>query len=319
MSYHHLTLNERKKLSLLWREKESIRQIAKVLKRSPSTICRELKRNISHDRDRLVYRPVSANRKYQRRKRQERKGKYQNVRLCEYVQEKLLLTWSPEQVSNRVRQDYPAEPLMRISHTTIYRWLHKERFAQSASIHLRHEGRQHGERRGKLLGIRTLKQRGREIWRRERIGDWELDTIISSSKESQAGILTMCDRKSRFCILVLLERCHSQSHVFRVLSSVVSSFPCHSFTADQGTEFRCYAKVENELGLPMYFCSPSSPWQKGSVENLNGLVREFFPKGTNFVDVSSKQVAHAMFLLNNRPRKCLNWLTPPEAIAAASF
>lgn len=319
MNYHHLTLDERKKLYHMWKKKESIRQMASVLERSPSTISRELKRNISRDRYSFVYRPITAHKKYQGRRQQERDGKYRDTELCGYVQNKLLMTWSPEQVSKRLRLDYPENLHMRISHATIYRWLHMSRLTQAASIHLRHQGHKHGEHRGRFLGIRTLKQRGREIWRRERIGDWELDTIVSSSKESHAGLLTMCDRKSRFCILALLERSHSHNHVFRVLSSIVHSYPCRSFTADQGSEFHCYSRVEEELGLPMYFCSPSSPWQKGTVENLNGLVREFFPKGTNFIDVSTEQVAHAMDLLNNRPRKCLNWLTPAEVMAAASL
>lgn len=319
MSYHHLTLEERKKLSRMWREKESIRRMAAALGRSPGTISRELKRNISREARCLLYRPVNAQRMYQARKHRPKDGKYQDTVLCEYVQQKLRLTWSPEQVSGRIRLDYPGDPRMRVSHTTIYRWLHKNQLAQAAMIHLRHEGHRHGERRGTFLGIRTLRQRGREIWRRERVGDWELDTIVSGGRESRAGLLTMCDRKSRVCVLALLERCHSHSHVFRVLSSVAQSLPCRSFTADQGSEFHCFTRVEKELGLPMYFCSPSSPWQKGSVENLNGLVREFFPKGTDFVHVAPEQVARAMFLLNNRPRKCLNWLTPAESLASASF
>lgn len=317
MSYHHLTLEERKKLSRMLRNKETIRHIAEALGRSPGTVSRELKRNITRYSYGMRYRPVNAQKKYQVRKHEPRDGKYLDEMLREYVQEKLLLTWSPEQVSGRIRLDYPEDLHMRVSHTTVYRWLHKGQLAQSAAIHLRHEGHCHGEHRGKFLGIRTLRQRGREIWRRERVGDWELDTIVSSSKESRAGLLTMCDRKSRFCILSHLERSHSHSHVFRVLSNVVQSFPCRSFTADQGSEFHCYPKVENELGLPMYFCSPSSPWQKGSVKNLNGLVREFFPKGTNFVNIAHEQVVRAMFLLNNRPRKCLNWLTPAEVLSAS--
>lgn len=319
MSYHHLTLEERKKLSHMWRAKESVRKMATALGRSPSTISRELKRNISRGNRCYVYRPIIAHKNYRRRKEQQREGKYLDPLLVNYVQEKLLLTWSPEQVSGRIRLDYPKNLRMRISHTTIYRWLHKNQIAQASFVHLRHEGHRHGEHRGKFLGIRMLKQRSRDIWRRKRIGDWELDTIVSSSKESLAGILTMCDRKSRFCILSLLERSHSAEHVFRVLSNVVTNYPCCSFTADQGNEFRCYPKVEKELGLNMYFCNPSSPWQKGSVENLNGLVREFFPKGTNFVDISKEQVAQAMFLLNNRPRKCLNWQTPAEFLTAASL
>lgn len=317
LSYHHLSLSERKKLRIYWKETKSIREVARRLGRSPSTISRELKRNITRDkRFCAIYRPVNAQKKYMARIHKPKGGKYDNEKLTSYVQCKLLLTWSPEQVAGRIALDYQDDASMRVSHTTIYRWLHKGQVSQAAQIRLRHAGHRHGEHRGKYLGIRTLKQRGREIQRRSRIGDWELDTIVSSARESRAGILSMVDRKSRFCVLTLLERCHSNKHVFRALASIVQQYPCKSFTADQGSEFGCYRRVEEELQIPMYFCRPSSPWQKGSVENLNGLIREMFPKGTNFVDVTPEEVSHAMSLLNNRPRKCLSWHTPAEVFFA---
>lgn len=314
MSYHHLTLEERKKLWKLWQKKYGVREIARILGRNASTISRELKRNMSWNKQYPVYRPITAHKKYIERKSQPRSGKFENKVLCEYVQSKLLLTWSPEQVAGRLPLDHPDNPEMRISHTTIYRWLRQERLEQAAQIRLRHEGHRHGETRGKgkFSGIRTLRQRGREIQRRTRIGDWELDTILSAAHSSTAGLLTLCDRKSRYCVITLLQRCQSNRHVFRALASIAQRYPCHSFTADQGTEFACFPRVEKELGIPMYFCSPSSPWQKGSVENLNGLIRESFPRGTNFAEVSEEDVQHVMFLLNNRPRKCLNWRTPAE-------
>lgn len=315
MSYHHLTLLERKALSKMKKEKKSLREISRILARSPSSISREVKRNLSHSGRHVEYRPVIAQKQYQRRKHAPRGGLWGDNQLSAYVQEKLLETWSPEQVSHRLPLDYPDCPEMRVAHSTIYRWLHQHLLSQAAALQLRHANHKHGEHRGKFLGIRLLKERGKEIWRRERCGDWELDTIVSSSHESHAGLLTMCDRKSRFCVIVLLERCQSNKHVFQALAAVVQQVPCLSFSTDQGTEFGCYRKVEEELGIPMFFCRPASPWQKGSVENLNGLIRQFFPKGTNFVDVSPASVHTAMTILNNRPRKCLAWATPAECIA----
>lgn len=213
MSYHHLTLEERKKLARMWKAKASIREIGRALGRSASTISREIKRNISRGNRHVLYRPVNAQKKYQARKCVARPGKYEDMLLVSYVQEKLLETWSPEQVAGRMPLDYPDAPSMRVSHSTIYHWLHQGKLGQAA-LCLRHAGHRHGEHRGRFLGIRTLRQRGKEIWRRERIGDREMDTIISSDRASHAGLLTMCDRKSRYCIAVLLERCHSNKHVF---------------------------------------------------------------------------------------------------------
>lgn len=319
MSYQHLTLEEREKLSFLLNSCYGIRAIARELGRSPSTVCRESKRNATMQKDHIKrYESYEANELYQFRLHRQKEGKSKDVELTEYVCRKLLQTWSPEQVAGRIRLDYPGNQHMHISHSTIYRWLRLGRLEQAAAVTLRHKGRRRGRHKSHFPGIKLLKKRCIEAYRRQRIGDWELDTIVSANY-SHSGLLTMCDRKSRYCMLFLLRNTKSNYQVFKVLAAVSETMPCLTFTADQGVEFHCYEQVENELSIPFYFCSPHSPWQKGSVENLNSLVREFFPKGTDFSDVGKDEVNYAMSVLNNRPRKCLGWATPSEVLDNTSF
>ena len=319
MSYHHLTLEEREKLSLLMKNCCGIRTIAKELGRSPSTICRELKRNaFTQEGHCRTYRFLSADELYHARIHRKRGGKYGNVMLSDYVRTHLMQTWSPEQVAGRIRLDYPNDRQMRVSHATIYRWLRLGLVEQAAAVTLRHKGRRRGRHHSHFPGIKLLKKRCLEAYRRQRIGDWELDTIVSANY-SHAGLLSMCDRKSRYCMLFLLRNAKSNYAVYKVLAAVSETMPCLTFTADQGVEFQCYRRVEAELDIPFYFCSPHSPWQKGSVENLNSLVREFFPKGTDFSDVSEEEVINAMSVLNNRPRKCLGWATPAEVLDTSTY
>lgn len=306
----------------MWKEHASIRKIANETGRSASTISRELMRNMSFNkcgRYAPIYRPVNADKKYQFRIHKSRTGKYDRPELTDYVRSRLLRTWSPEQIAGRIQLDYPKNRCMRVSHSTIYRWLHRDLLSQAASIKLRHAGHKHGEKRGTFVGARTIKQRCKEAYRRKRLGDWELDTVVSSSKQDKTGLLSMCDRKSRYCVIALLHRVRSNKVIYQALASVSEKMPCLTFTADRGTEFGCFKKVEGELNVPMYFCNPGSPWQKGSVENLNGLIREFFPKGTNFGEISEAEAQRAMDILNNRPRKCLKWATPAEVFSCKLF
>lgn len=228
-----------------------------------------------------------------------------------------MLTWSPEQIANRIKLDWPHEPAMRISCSSIYRWLRHDLLPQAAQlrINLRHYGHRHGEKRGQYHGIRELQERSREALRRKRLGDWEVDTIVSTSRHG--GLLNATDRKSRYCFLVILKKVTGNETMrgFEVFFGQ-NGVPLESITADRGKEFCLYKEFEARFGVPFYFTRPSSPWQKPTVENTNGLIRQFFPKGTEFNEISSEAVAHAMELLNNRPRKCLDWKTPAEVLFA---
>ena len=313
MSYHHLTREERGKLSLLYNNGVKIRQIARVLQRAPSTVSREVKRNRKQER----YRAEDAHTAYVCRRRLPQPWKLKDPELENYVRAKLLLCWSPEEIAGRLPLEYPAQPRMRVSHSTIYRWLHRELLPQAASLKLklRHHGRRRGEKRGQFHGVRELTERSRQALKRTRIGDWEVDTILSAGRQNRDSLLSVCDRKSRYCGLVLLRRT-SAPEVLRGFQFLfgASKLPLLTMTADRGKEFACYKEVESIWKIPVYFCRPRSPWQKPSVENQNGLIRQFFPRGTDFKEITQEQVAQVMALLNNRPRKCLAFKTPHEVL-----
>jgi len=315
MSYHHITRKERGIISLLHHSGASIKTIAMHLCRSVSTINRELHRNQIEGK----YRAAKAHEQCTNRRENSYRNKLQKKKeLCTYITEKLLMAWSPEQIAGRLPLDYPADLSMRVAHSSIYRWLHKDLLTQAADlkVNLRHFNHHHGEKRGKFNGVRELKERNRAVLKRKRLGDWEVDTIISSEKQKYPEcLLSLCDRKSRYCGLVLLKR-RSAQEVMRGFRFFFSSgkIPLETITSDRGTEFACYKEVEESMKIPFYFTRPYSPWQKGSVENLNGLIRQFFPKGTNFQEIDQKSVSRVMVSLNDRPRKVLGFRTPAEVL-----
>jgi len=317
VSYHHLTPKERKKIANLHRLHFSVRKIGKILERSASTISRELRRNGEDGK----YKSSAANKKYAERRLSCRPiGKLENSELVEYIREKLAATWSPEQIEGRLLIDFPADSKMRISLSTIYRWLHEELLHQSASLkmNLRHHGHRHGEKRGKFNGVRELRERSKLALLRKRLGDWEVDTIVSGNNGHSACLLSVCDRKSRYCGLVLLKR-RSAPEVMRGFCFLFDScrLPIETITADRGTEFACYNEVESHWEKPFYFTRPHSPWQKPTVENQNGLIRQFFPKCTDFHEISADHVSSVMNILNTRPRKCLGFRSPTEVLLLA--
>lgn len=298
------------------RERQSIRAMGVVLGRSPSTISREIRRNMSCYERSHGYYPVAAQKRYLSRIHQRRPGKHENGEVRQYVEEKLLLAWSPEQVAGRWKLEHKHEPSQWISHSTIYRWLHRGYVSQAAALQLRHKRhRNKPEARGRFNGVRTIQERSRQALKRTRLGDWEVDTIVSSHVHSKPCLLSLCDRKSRYCGIVLL-RNRSAAEVMRGFEFFfnTSVLPLQTLTADRGKEFSCYQEVEDRWKIPFFFTNPHSPWQKPSIENLNGLVRQFFPKGTEFVEIPPDAVASVMHLLNHRPRKCLGFLSPYEVL-----
>ena len=312
MSYHHLSRKERGMIALWENNRVPRREIARRLHRSPSTISRELANGKGEGR----YRADEAQkRSVLRRQASHRTLRYQDPWIQQYVREKLSQCWSPEQIAGRLRREYPQEPAKWVSCSSIYRWLKKGLLEQSAAlqVHLRHYKHQHGEKRGRFHGIRELNERSRQALWRKRVGDWEVDTIVSSNRKG--CLLSVCDRKSRYCGLVLLRSCSAKEAMrgFRFLFED-GKLPLKTMTGDRGKEFACYQEVEKTLGVPFYFTRPHAPWQKPSVENLNGLVRQFFPRGTNFQEMSQQEVTQVMDMLNHRPRKCLRFASPAEVL-----
>lgn len=313
MDYHHLTRKEHGLIAQLWNNGISIRQIAYRLKRPPCTISREIKRN----RETSKYLSAPAQAAYlERRMKCHKRRLYKEEALAQYITEKLWLAWSPEQIAGRIQLDYPTDTGMRISHSSIYRWLRLGLLPCAAQLKmkLRHYGHRHAEKRGTKIGARELRERSKAVLQRKRLGDWEADTIVSSRSEV-VRLVNITDRTSRYCCLAIL-RDTRKKDMLRAFTFFFGSgtLPLQTMTSDRGSEFNCHREFEEQYKALYYYTRPSSPWQKPTVENTNGLIRQFFPRGTNFTELSQEAVTFVMDLLNNRPRKCLAWKTPAEVL-----
>lgn len=315
--YKHLTTKERTLivhfLELGW----SITKIATHLGRNKSTISRELNRN--RDNEDTTYNASIAEERYSnRRKACKPRRKSYNSRLVSYIDEQLQLHWSPEQIAGRIALDYEEDLSMRVSFATIYRWLYEKVISKGDLSKLRRKGKSRNgtETRGKFNIGKTIKKRPKEVRKRKSVGHWELDTVVSGRGKSKACVATIVERKTRFAIAVLMPDRTSKSFneaLYKAMQHVPSSM-VKSFTVDRGKEFAGYSDIEEELKTDVYFADPYAPWQRGTNENFNGLLREFFPKGCNFSDYTQADVSLVCQLINDRPKKCLGYRTPTEAM-----
>jgi len=317
MSYNHISITERELLLIHLTQGLSLCQIAKVLGRNKSTISRELARNPGD------YLPSKAKARYKRRRKKCRAHKLlENPELFALVR-KLFLErhWSPEQIANRLKlENYPIQP----SYKTIYRAIYAGMFDtpeqkrsegnRGAIRKLRHRGKPRRPKgyvsnRGKIPISNELSSRPIEANERSRKGDWEADTIVGFNRKS--GLLTLVDRESRFLICRKLPRLGSKE-VKTALIEALRCQPLHSITPDRGREFQLHSEVTRKLGVEFYFPPPHQPWQRGTNENTNGLLREYFPKGYDFNKITDEQLQAVVDQLNHRPRKCLGYRIPAE-------
>lgn len=309
MSYSHLSIVERGQLETLAELGWTTREIGRKLKRHHSTIARELQRAQSNDH----YVAEAAQEAYvQRRASCIPAGKF-TPELAEELQEKLELTWSPEQIAGKRRSEGEASVCFK----TIYRWLYDGKLKVSESDVLRHKGKRRKpmEKRGRFLVGTPISQRPKEVRKRTTFGHWELDTVVSSRGQSKACAATFIERKTRLYFAVNMpdRTAHSMEIAFGVAASQYPQGAFKTATTDRGKEFACYTALENLHDIKVYFADPYSSWQRGSNENANGLLREFFPKGHDFATVSDEELAAAVRLINHRPRKCLHWKSAYEA------
>ena len=221
----------------------------------------------------------------------------------------LKLTWSPEQISNTILKGI-------ISFKSIYRWIYDGTILLGDLSCLRQKGkrRKPRETRGRFNIGTSIHQRPKEVKNRETFGHWELDTIVSSRGKSKGCLATFVERQTRFYVAIKLEN-RSASEMYRAINELYEHFPKDTFktyTVDRGKEFACYSEVETNLNVPVYFADAYSSWQRGSNENANGLLREFFPKKTDLARISDQEINMALCLINHRPRKCLDWKTSFE-------
>ena len=302
MSYTHLTLIERESLQELHEKGYSIRKIAKILGRSPSTISRELKRNFS--KRRKHYRSWGAHVKYlSRRKNCHRKNNlliYTDI--YNYVFDKLLSFWSPEIIAKTWNINHN----IKISFSSIYRGIYDNLFSGiTAKSHLRRRGRPYITERKSYTKHpdKSIHNRDSVVDERGRFGDYEGDTIYGSV--GKGYLVTAIDRKSRYLVAATCKdkSILSINEAFREAFEKASlKIKPLTLTLDNGSEFNGYADIEKDLDLEIYFADVHAPWQRGSNENINGLLRFFFPRGTDFRKITRVQLDAVLDKINNRPR-----------------
>jgi transposase, IS30 family len=328
VSGRYLSLAEREEIALGLARDESYRVIGARIGRPASTVSREVARNgpggwPGGPRE---YRAVLAQARAERRARRPKTAKLAgNGELRGWVQEHLEMKWSPEQISARLVTEFPGRPEMRVSHETIYQSLYvqgrgalRRELARSLRTGraLRKPRRKDGERRGKIAGMVNISERPAEAADRAVPGHWEGDLLVGAAGKSAIG--TLVERTTRFTMLVPLPPRWDAAVMAEALTPVVAGLPDavrRSLTWDQGREMRSHAQIAVDADVEIFFCDPHSPWQRGSNENTNGLLRQYFPKGTSLAGYSPAQLAAVADELNGRPRKTLGWKTPAEALA----
>ena len=318
MSYTHFTLEERKYLQQLLAEGLSFRKIAAILERSPSTISREVKRNQAKYRphgksdNKYWYNHWRANNLYIRRRReQNRAALVPDTDRWDYVIAGLKAFWSPEEISERWHKMNPLEKPICVS--TIYRYIKLGKFPEiTAKKHLRRRGKRMLPRNANYNSIqpdRIIPEWPDAIRNRIRIGDWEGDTVYGGV--GKGLLVSLVDRKTRFLRIGLLER-RTSDDTRLVIEKLLKGLPVKSVSLDNGSEFSEFRKLEESLSTLVYFAEPHKPWQRGTNENTNDIIRFFFPKGFDFRTVTDDDIQLVENIINNRPRKCLDWKTPAE-------
>ena len=322
--YSHLTIEERENILKYHTLKMTITQIANVLDRNKSTISRELRRNS----DLNGYSPSKATSRYlDRRKNCHPVLKLSDPGLFAYVKEKFLNEqWSPEQIQGRLKLE---NAQWSISYSTIYRAIYAHMFDEPGLSHgnrgairkLRHRGKSrhtkdYVERRGKIRISHDIEERSTEAENRSRIGDWEADTVAGIV--GKACLVTLVDRKSRYLLGGKAQEKKADA-VNQTMIDALRDQPCESITPDRGKEFAKHEEVTQELKVEFYFPKPHHPWQRGSNENTNGLIREYLPRGQDLSKYSQEEVQEIFSKINKRPRKCLGYLTPYEVYKSESL
>jgi IS30 family transposase len=372
LSGRYLWFAEREEIALLRAQGHGVREVARAVGRSPSTVSRELRRNAATRGGRLEYRASTAQWHADLRARRPKPAKLVvNARLREYVQDRLSGTvqrpdgsmvagpevrwvgrrhgrrkdrrwgkaWSPEQISARLRLEFPDDESMRVSHEAIYQSLYVQgrgalRRELTACLRTGRalrvpRARAHSRGKGFITQEVMISERPAEAEDRAVPGHWEGDLILGLGR---SAIGTLVERSTRFTMLLYLPPItgqgprvhngpalagHGAEAVRDAIAEAIVTLPeqlRRSLTWDQGAEMAQHAQLRIQAGLPVYFCDPRSPWQRGTNENTNGLLRQYFPRGTDLARHSAEDLAAVADALNSRPRKTLGWRTPAEVL-----
>ena len=315
---NRLTLAERVEIKLGLEKDLSFREVARKIGRDPSTVSREVRCNGG----RRTYPPLKAHRLAEERARRPKITKLAaNPRLCERVTEDLCSFFSPQQISARLRHEFGDDQDMQISHETIYKSIYVQgrgelrrelaRCLRTGRARRRPQGRI--ENRGRLKGMVMISERPAEALDRAVPGHWEGDLILGTQSKSAIG--TLVERSTRYVMLFELPNGYSAEEVRKAMTKTVKKLPVslrRTLTWDQGREMGQHLQFQIDTGVEVFFCDPHSPWQRGSNENTNGLLRQYFPKGQDLSKFTPKDLKNAQDGLNRRPRETLGWMTPAE-------
>lgn len=316
MSYQHFTSDERNELSALIRAGIKQNKIAELLGKSPAAISMELKRNSANNKYDARYakkktkeRRLSANERFKKLEH--------NHWLRNYVVRKITQDWSPEQIAGRLKRTYPEDKERHIGKDSVYKYVYEKR--KDLIRHLRCQKGKYRRRYGtrirekerEEMKKKRIDKRPSVVETRGRIGDWEGDTIVGKDK---VHILTHVERKSGYLLADKLERATAEITKIRTVErfNKLSKNKKHTITYDNGSTFFEHEMTEKETGLFIYFAYPYHSWERGTNENANGLLRQFFPKKSKFANITQETIEKTVRLINNRPRKRHNYLTPRE-------
>jgi len=319
--YSHLSSEERAMMQIEIGNGASIRSIAARLGRSASTLCREIGRQAES-----AYKAAPAAQRYrQRRRKSVRKRKIvEGSALFQSIRDDLVLyRWSPQQIAAKLRSMHPDDPAQRVSHETIYAsiYAHPRGGLKKELVEALRQSKPTRGRRRTTAAKRTwvpeelrIAHRPEDVQQRLVPGHWEGDLIKGAFNRSCVG--TLVERKTRFVILCKMDGCTADA-ALEGFSRQLKRFPASmraSMTYDRGTEMTCYAELMDRLDMDIWFADPHAPWQRGSNENTNGLLRQFLPKGVDLSVASQEYLNHVSWLMNTRPRQTLGWKTPAEAM-----
>jgi IS30 family transposase len=324
--YTHLRIEEREKIQKLLWQRISLRQIASILGRSHSSVVRELQRS----KQKRVYLPrVAEERAMKARRSRGRTERLKDGRIRAYVITHLKMRWSPEQISGRMKKDGIGE----ISHEAIYQFVYAQVYRKGHGYlkpgcadlrpYLRRKQNRR-QKKGMRKSQRIWKPKGLSIDlrpeivnRKRRIGDWEGDTVESC--DHKPGVNTLLERKTGLFLVTKVKDKTSAStvHAIKKRMSVLPKKMKRTITFDNGTENSDWQTIEERTKMKTFFAHPYHSWERGANENANGLLREYFPKGTDFTQVTNAEISKAEYALNTRPRKRLKWSTPLEALRGA--
>lgn len=325
-TYVRLTDDEREEISRGLAANETLTTIAGRLERPTSAVSRDVRSNGG----RMAYRAQSAAERAKRKASSRHRGQYkldQYPELREYVIEHLTECWSPDQIARTLRKEYPLRETMRISPEAIYEYVYvlpRGALKRTLVKGLRQERKYRRKRktpvqkgqetRGKIADMLSIEERPKEVADRIVPGHWEGDLIVGKYKQSAIG--TLVERTTRYTIIVPLKAKDAET-VRKTYAKEIQTLPDElrkTLTYDQGKEMSEHAKFTISTGMQVYFAHPGSPWERGTNENTNGLIRQYFPKGTDFRTISSKEIKRVQRSLNGRPRKSLGYCTPQEKI-----